>query len=133
LRQRRAELGAEPVLVTFAPLSRARAHIEERRLDWTVLVDEERTLYRAYGMDRAPWWQIWTLATLRAYAREMRGGVWPRRAREDVRQRGGDVLVDPEGFVRLHHVGKDPADRPSVDSIIEAVRRAPRERPPAAI
>ena len=113
------------MLVTFAPISRAQAHIDERKLDWTVLVDEHRTLYRAYDMGRAPWWRVWSVATLRAYAREIRRGEWPRRAREDVRQRGGDVLVDPEGIVRLHYVGKGPAHRPSVDAIIRAVQSVP--------
>jgi hypothetical protein len=40
----------------------------------------------------------------------------------DPRQLGGDVLVDPTGTVRLHHVGRGPADRPSVDTLLDAVR-----------
>jgi hypothetical protein len=34
----------------------------------------------------------------------------------------GDVLIDPEGIVRVHHVGTGPADRPSVSSLPEIVR-----------
>ena len=123
LRHRREELGAEPVLVSFATPAHTRRYVTERKLDWTVLIDEQRELYHAYGMRRARLWEVWSGATLRAYASEIRRGQWPRRAREDVRQRGGDVLVDPDGLVRLHHVGKGPADRPSVDSIIRAVRQ----------
>lgn len=39
-----------------------------------------------------------------------------------VGQRGGDVLIDPAGIVRVHHVGDGPADRPSVESLLAAIR-----------
>jgi hypothetical protein len=42
----------------------------------------------------------------------------------DIHQLGGDVLIDPAGIVRWRHVSSDPADRPSVESILEIVRRA---------
>ncbi len=44
------------------------------------------------------------------------------RSDGDVNQLGGDVLIDPTGIVRLHHVGSGPADRPSVSSLLELVR-----------
>jgi len=45
-------------------------------------------------------------------------------------QQGGNVLIDPNGIVRVHHVGRGPADRPSVDRLIAAVLSA-RDTPPA--
>jgi hypothetical protein len=45
-----------------------------------------------------------------------------RRPSGDVYQLGGDVLIDPSGIVRLHHVGSGPADRPTVHSLLQAVR-----------
>ena len=41
----------------------------------------------------------------------------------DINQLGGDVLLDPNGIVQLHHVGKGPADRPSVDSLLDVIRQ----------
>ncbi|HSH13152.1 MAG TPA: SelL-related redox protein, partial [Desulfurivibrionaceae bacterium] len=38
-----------------------------------------------------------------------------------IHQRGGDVLIDPNGMVRLHHIGKGPADRPRVEDILRLV------------
>ena len=104
--------------MSFASASRTRAYVEERKLDWTALIDERRELYRAYGMDRAHVWDVWGPATLRAYARELLRGNRLQPAREDVRQRGGDVLVDPNGIVRLHFVGKGPAERPTIDDLL---------------
>ena len=36
-------------------------------------------------------------------------------------QRGGDVLIDPDGIVRMHRVGKGPADRPGVERFLQIV------------
>ena len=35
-------------------------------------------------------------------------------------QQGGNVLIDPGGIVRCHHIGRGPADRPSVRVILAA-------------
>jgi hypothetical protein len=126
LRQRSeelGELGVEPVLVSFASALHTRQYVAERRLEWPVLIDERRELYRAYDMGRAPLWEVWGPATWMAYGRALLAGERLRPGRDDPRQRGGDVLVDPEGILRLHHAGRGPADRPSVNAIIACVRR----------
>jgi alkyl hydroperoxide reductase subunit AhpC len=118
------ELAIAVLVVTFETARVARAYVEETRLGWSLLVDESRSLYEAYGMRRGRWWDIWAPATWRAYARALRQGHLPRRPSGDVRQLGGDVLIDPEGIVRLHHVGRGPADRPSTESLLRVVRNA---------
>jgi len=126
LRQARAELDRleiQTLVVTFEGMSEAREYVAETGLEWPLLVDPERSLYRTYGMGRARWRHLWGLATVRAYWREARMGRLPRLPRADTVQQGGDVLIDPEGIVRLHHVGRGPADRPLVERLI-AVRRA---------
>jgi hypothetical protein len=64
---------------------------------------------------------VWGPRTWWAYLKAILHGDRPRKSEGDIYQRGGDVLVDPEGIVRLHHVGKGPADRPSVDEILARV------------
>jgi len=34
------------------------------------------------------------------------------------------VLIDPDGIVRLHHVGEGPADRPAVSDLLAAAESA---------
>ncbi len=41
----------------------------------------------------------------------------------EVFQQGGDVLVDPQGIVRFHHIGTGPADRPPVQRILNVILR----------
>jgi hypothetical protein len=60
--------------------------------------------------------------------RAMMAGMRPAAPGSDVNQRGGDVLIDPNGVVRLHHVGRGPADRPQVALILDVVKRATGER-----
>ena len=114
-------LALQVVVVTFEARERAGEYVRETGLGWPLLIDRPRALYHAYGMDRGPWSAIWGPASWWAYARLIARGHRPRRPTGDVRQLGGDVLVDPNGQVALHHVGDGPADRPSVPAIFERV------------
>lgn len=125
LQQRRAEIDASEVqvaAVTFEAPQRAAAYVDETKFPWPILIDQSRSLYRAYGMQRGSFWAIWGPQNWGAYFKIMARGRMPRRPHDDVNQLGGDVLVDPDGIVRLHHVGRGPADRPPVDFLLEAVR-----------
>jgi len=86
-------------------------------------VDEERTLYRAYGMLNAGLLDLWGPAVWWAYMKEIARGRLPKKPTGDVHQRGGDVLVDPAGTVRLHHVGTGPADRPPAAAILGLIEK----------
>jgi len=66
------------------------------------------------------------LRTWRVYLRELLKGQKLHAAEGDVMQRGGDVLIDPDGIVRLHHVGTGPADRPAVEAILTRVDSSPK-------
>jgi hypothetical protein len=112
--------GIQIVVVTFETTPFVRAYIAETKFTWPILIDHERTRYRHYGMHRGHLWDIWGLRTWWAYAKELAQGQVPKYSGADTRQLGGDVLVDPSGVVRFHHVGSGPADRPPVATILEA-------------
>lgn len=112
-------------VVTFEPAWLAAAYIQETACPWPVLLDESLQVYRAYGFGRLAWRDLWSPRTIAAYLRLLLTGRRLRRASGDIHQAGGDVLVDPAGIVRLHHVGRTPADRPAVDAILQAAD-APR-------
>jgi hypothetical protein len=117
------KLGIAIVVVTFEDRERAGEYVRETGLSWPLLIDRRRVLYKAYGMGRGRWSAIWGPATWWAYLRLLRRGGRLRRPTGDIRQLGGDVLVDPMGRVALHHVGKNPADRPNVEALLERVRQ----------
>ena len=113
-------------VVTFEAGAVARAYAAETALTWPLLVDESRALYHAYDMLQAGFWDVWGPRTLWAYAKALLRGERLHAAGGDTSQRGGDVVVDPDGVVRMHHVGGGPADRPPVADILRIVERAPR-------
>jgi hypothetical protein len=113
--------GVRIAVVTFENDFFARQYVEETGLAWPLLIDAGRELYRGYGMLAASFWDIWGPAAWRAYFRELRHGQTLKKSAGDIFQRGGDVLIDPAGIVRLHHVGHGPADRPPVMAILERI------------
>jgi len=116
-------LGVSVVMVTFESTTSAGGYAKDTATDWPILIDEQRHLYESYQMHRAGFWDIWGPKTWRAYFEQLMKGNFPRLTKGDIHQRGGDVLIDPQGHIRLHHVGAGPADRPSVDSIIEIIKK----------
>ena len=123
LQQAREELDRleiQTFVVTFEGPREAREYLDETGLIWPLLIDADRRLYRAYGMNKVRLRHLWGVATMRAYGREALQGRFPRMPRADTVQQGGNVLINPDGVVRLHHVGSGPADRPAVASVLAA-------------
>lgn len=114
-------LNVKVVVVTFESDFLARGYVEATALKWPLFIDTTRGLYRNYGMLTASYWDVWGVKTWLVYFRELLKGNKPMKSEGDIYQRGGDVLIDPEGIVRLHHIGRGPADRPSVEHILTVV------------
>jgi peroxiredoxin len=125
LRQRQAELGrrdAVVLVIGFEPARRVGDYCRRHGVPFRCLVNEQRTVYRAYGLGRASWLRTLTPRALAPYIRLAFSGRAIRRASEqDVRQQGGDFVVGPDGLIRLAHASDDPADRPGVDAILAAL------------
>lgn len=117
-------LNVAVVIVTFQHGPIVDAYIRQTGVGWPVLRDPSLALYRAYGMNRGRWWHIFGPPAWWVYAKLLARGRRLRMPSADVTQLGGDVLVDPNGIVRLHHVGKGPADRPAVQSLVDVVRKS---------
>ncbi len=98
-----------------------KTYVEEMGLRWPLLLDEELDLYKAYGFERATLAKLLGPITTLKYLWLMLTGHPPRRPGKDVRQMGGNVLIDPDGIVRMHHQSVTPHDRPSVDEILACV------------
>ena len=110
-------------VVTFQGGVLVDEYIRETGINWPIMPDKSLELYRAYGMGRGSWWDIWGPATWGAYLKLLFRGHRLEKPAADVNQLGGDVLIDPQGIVQLHHVGKGPADRPAVSELIDLVQQ----------
>ena len=118
---RLSELGVEVAVVTF-DAEMARSYAEQTKLPWPLLVDSDRQLYQAYGMERADWWSIYGPSSIWHYMKLIFGrGRKIEKPGSDYRQLGGDVLIDPAGLVKFHYVSESPHDRPEVQEILDYV------------
>ena len=124
MRDRLADLGdTDVVVVTFASPQRTAASHRALLAPLTLLVDQERIAYRAYGMERGSMLRVWGPKVLAEYARLIRHGRRLQRTHEDTLQLGGDVIVDRQGRIALLHHSEDPTDRPSIDLLVSTIRR----------
>ena len=115
-------MGAEVCVVTFEALPTAKDYVRQTQLPWPLLVDESRSLYKAYSMQRGDAWNIYGPASIWVYMKLLVRGRRLRKPGSDVHQLGGDILIDPNGVVQIHHVGAGPADRPAVSTLIQRMK-----------
>jgi peroxiredoxin len=91
-------------------------------LAFPILRDLDRNVYRAYGLGRGSFTDVWNWAAVKKYASILRRGRRHlERATEDTRQLAGDFVIAPDGTLAWGYWGDGPADRPSVDDVIAAV------------
>jgi hypothetical protein len=122
--ERLNELDVQVMVITFDADFMALAYIKETNLPWPLLLDSETLLYHAYGMTRGGWWSIYGLPSIMNYLQLMAKGRKPGKPGKDWRQLGGDVLIDPKGIVRIHHISTGPHDRPTVDLLLAHIEAA---------
>ena len=108
-------------VVTFETDVFAHRYVEETGIAWPLLVDNTKEIYRAYGMWYASVWNIWGFSTWWVYMKLLARGQRLAKSQGDYYQRGGNVLIDPDGVVRFHHIGKGPADRPAVKTLLRMI------------
>jgi hypothetical protein len=123
MRQRAADfeaMGATVVAVGFSPGEALAELAGELEWPWPFLADPERALYRRLGMERAPLRQVFTPAAVRRYREAAAQGREVHKPVEDPRQLGGDAVAVHGRVVWLRRQAS-PDDRPSVDTLLDAV------------
>ncbi|MFT5299919.1 MAG: hypothetical protein ACI87E_001648 [Mariniblastus sp.] len=104
-------------MVTFDSQAMASAYVAKLNLDWPMLLDSEKELYAKYGMPRAGWWALSNPIVVWKYILLILRGFTPGKIGKDIKQLGGNVLIDPTGIIRMNHVSGDPHDRPAIEEI----------------
>lgn len=120
-RDRIAATGATAVFVAFDEAERLRSTmLAEVELAYPVAVDPDRSTYRAWGLRRAAWREIWLDPRVWwRYARLIIGGERLRSSGEDSLQLGGDFVVAPDRTIAYSRP-QVRDDRPPVAELIAA-------------
>ena len=110
-------LDVEVLIITFGALPAAQTWLEETCSPFHLLLDQDRSVYDAYGLERS-FWRSWNLKTMWRYAQLLGAGRQWRGIQGDSAQLGGDFVLDAGGFVRLAYRSQDPTDRPPVEQLL---------------
>jgi hypothetical protein len=113
-------MGAAAVAVATGADFQARRLLGEG-LPFPALVDPDKNLYRALGIERIRWDQWLRPSTWRRYLRSI------RRARQgrltgDILQAPGLVILDGQRTIRYLHRGTTLGDYPPLSEVLDALR-----------
>ena len=109
------------LVIAFDDSLFARQWLAETDECFQLLLDPERELYQAYGLEKSLL-RAWNLKTVVRYVELIREGQPWRGIQGDSTQMGGDFIVDGQGVVRLAYRSKDPTDRPPVAMLLDVLR-----------
>lgn len=127
LRDRKAlldDLGVTVLVISFEDPSVLGRFRWFRDLPFTVVSDPSRRLYGAFGLRSRSLLRLFDRRTIVAYARAAFHGHLPRLRRTDLRQLGGDVVLDRAGGVVFLHRSLTPSDRPAVEILLRVLQDA---------
>lgn len=116
--------GVAIVVVSFAEPERLAPYQEHHHWPFVMLADPKRIAYQAFALKRLSWFRVFSPPTLRLYFRLLREGKkFQSYGKDDYYQAGGDFLIDREGNVLFAHRSQNPADRPPIEKLLEAIDR----------
>ena len=95
----------------------ARAWLQETCPSFTMLLDPERKVYRAYGL-KSSWLRTVNPSAAWDYIRLLLSGQRVRGIEADPYQLGGDFIVDTKGVLRLAYRSRVATDFPPVADLL---------------
>ncbi len=115
-------LNTRVLIISFGNQLAAQEWLKETCATFDFLIDPERTVYQAFGLERSLF-RSWNMRTLRSYIKLLASGRKWHGIQGDSTQLGGDFIIDGNGIIRLAYRSHDPTDRPSVDRLLEIMQR----------
>ena len=106
------------IIISFGTLPTVQEWLRITCANFTVLLDRDRTVYRAYGLERS-FWRSRNLKTRWVYFKAWLAGIKAYDSYgDDTSQLGGDFIIDTDGVLRLAYPSHDPTDRPAVNELL---------------
>ena len=118
--------GAEVAVISFAQRQAMEYYARDLQVPFPLLSDPERAAYIAYGLRKGSLWSIFGPKAVWEYVKLFSRGRLFRGIQADPFQLGGDFVIDGRGIVRFAYRSEDPADRPTMDRLLQAVRSPAR-------
>ncbi len=120
-----SQFNTRVLIISFGTLPAVREWMQEACRPFTVLLDRERTVYKAYELERS-FWRSRNLKTRWLYLTTWLSGKEMHSSHgDDTSQLGGDFIVDKNGILQLIYPSIDPTDRPDVDDLLSVIKALP--------
>ncbi len=118
-----SQLDTRVLIISFGTLPAVQAWLKETCTTFDVLLDRQREVYRAYGLERSFWRSrnlktIWKVATHRLTGRPSYDSHG-----DDTTQLGGDFIVDQNGILQMAYRSNTPTDRPTAQYLLGYLRQ----------
>ena len=123
-------IGAHVTLIGQGTPQECREFCETRRLPFRVLVDPDRSAYRAYGLGKGGVMQVVGPQVMVPWIRnELHAETRQRSTRgASFTQMPGTFVIDTDGIVRFGHRSRHVADVPRNSTILRALSELPSIR-----
>jgi peroxiredoxin len=109
------------LIITFGSMLGAQTWLKETCSPFRLLLDPDRKVYQAYGLERS-FLRSWNMRTILTYVKLLASGRKWRGIQGDSAQLGGDFIVDSRGKIHLAYLSHDPTDRPPVNDLLVILR-----------
>lgn len=120
------KLNTKIIIISFGTFPAVTQWLNETCSNFTVLIDKERTVYKAYKLQKS-FWRSRNLKTRWYYFKAMLQGKKTFDSHgDDTSQLGGDFIVDKNGIIQFSYPSHDPTDRPSIDELLNVLARLPK-------
>lgn len=110
-------LNTKIVAVSFTGGHLADLWVKQTSVPFTLVIDTERELYKAFGLQASIWGSFGLRSTWYYIKHAKVPRIWGNPT-----QLGGDFLLDEDGILRWSYRSVDNTDRPTVDRILDAAR-----------
>jgi peroxiredoxin len=110
-------------IISFGTLPAVQQWLKETCGNFTVLLDRDRTVYKAYGLERSKLRSKNPRTLWLYFTRWLQGRKFHDSHGDDTSQLGGDFIVDKNGIIQFAYPSYDPTDRPAVEKLLEVLRK----------
>lgn len=107
------------VVVSFESKEGLKRLAASHKLPFVFLLDPNKEVYRLFGMVYKEKGSIITWRTALAYIKLRLAGYPGQPRGKDVRQMGGDVIIDNRGVVRFIHRSHYPEELPKIPLLLK--------------
>ena len=111
------------IAVSFEPRERLSQLSRQMQLPFPILSDPQRDTYRAYGLASGTLLRLLAPGTIWTYIKLLARGNWYHFGKSDLRQMGGDFVLDERGLVAYEFRSASPHQRPAVEELMAVLDR----------